>query len=369
MCSACMTSSPGGVEERGRAVVALLDVGRVGGADQRRAHLVAGRPQPAGQHLQRDRVDAHASPPPPGSCPPRRPGPTSRAGRRRSPRGARRRPAPRPRCRRRARRGAPASSTQSPPKRTGREPSVGRRSAGGRRPRARPGRDHRQPDVDEDHGRRRGRGGRRGPRGPARSARPGRRGRARAAPGPAARRPGPRSASRRRPRARRPAGPRRPARRSARRPRRRSARRSAPAPSSITVRVVSRRRSEAQRPSAERTPPARGQRMRSMPSSAAIAAACIGPAPPKGSSAKRRGSRPRSTVTTRRARIISWLAIRTIPSAVSSSPRPRASPSPRTAAAAASASSSTPPASRESPARLPSRRLASVTVGSVPPRP
>ena len=58
------------------------------------------------------------------------------------------------------------------------------------------------------------------------------------------------------------------------------------APLSITVRAVSRRRSEAQRPKAERTPPARGQRIVSIPSSAAIAAACIGPAPPNGSSAK-----------------------------------------------------------------------------------
>ena len=72
---------------------------------------------------------------------------------------------------------------------------------------------------------------------------------------------------------------------------------------------MSRRRSEAQRPSAESTPPARGQRIRSIPSSAAIAAACIGPAPPNGSRAKRRGSTPRSTVTTRSARTISWLAI------------------------------------------------------------
>ena len=60
-------------------------------------------------------------------------------------------------------------------------------------------------------------------------------------------------------------------------------------PLSITVRAVSRRRSDAQRPKAERTPPARGQRRRSMPSSSAIAAACIGPAPPKGRRAKWRG--------------------------------------------------------------------------------
>ena len=47
-----------GVEERGRAVVALLDVGRVGGADQGRAHLLAGGAQAADHHLQRDRVEA-----------------------------------------------------------------------------------------------------------------------------------------------------------------------------------------------------------------------------------------------------------------------------------------------------------------------
>ena len=73
-----------------------------------------------------------------------------------------------------------------------------------------------------------------------------------------------------------------------------------------------------------------------MPSSAAIAAACIGPAPPNGSRAKRRGSTPRSTVTTRSARTISWLATRTMPSAVSSSlEAERARRAPATAASAA----------------------------------
>ena len=47
-----------GVEERRRAVVALLDVGRVGGADQHRAHLVAGGAQAADHHLEGDRVEA-----------------------------------------------------------------------------------------------------------------------------------------------------------------------------------------------------------------------------------------------------------------------------------------------------------------------
>ena len=88
-----------------------------------------------------------------------------------------------------------------------------------------------------------------------------------------------------------------------------------------------------------------------MPSSSARAAACIGPAPPNGIRAKRRGSTPRSTVTTRSARTISWLATRTIPSAVSSSPSSSAAPSRSTASRAASTSSSTPPASVEAASR------------------
>ena len=57
MCSACITSSPGGVEQRGRAVAPLLDVRRVGRADQHRAHLLAGGAQRADQDLERDRVE------------------------------------------------------------------------------------------------------------------------------------------------------------------------------------------------------------------------------------------------------------------------------------------------------------------------
>ena len=54
----------GGVEEGGRAVVALLDVRRIRRADQRRSHLVAGRAQAADHHLQGDRVErAHPARP------------------------------------------------------------------------------------------------------------------------------------------------------------------------------------------------------------------------------------------------------------------------------------------------------------------
>ena len=57
MCSACITISPAAVEQRRGGVTALLDVGRVGRADQHRAHLLADRAQRAGQHLELNRID------------------------------------------------------------------------------------------------------------------------------------------------------------------------------------------------------------------------------------------------------------------------------------------------------------------------
>src|SRR4029077_1567478 len=48
---------PRGIEEGRRAVVALGDVRRVGGADQHGAHLVAGGPERAGHHLEGDGVE------------------------------------------------------------------------------------------------------------------------------------------------------------------------------------------------------------------------------------------------------------------------------------------------------------------------
>ena len=67
-------------------------------------------------------------------------------------------------------------------------------------------------------------------------------------------------------------------------------------------RTVSRRSSPAARPSARRTPAAAGTSTVRMSSSSASAHACSGPAPPKATSAKSRGSRPCSTETTRSAR-------------------------------------------------------------------
>ena len=50
------------VEQRGRAVAALLDVGRVRRAHEHGAHLLAGGAQRAGHDLQRDRVELAAHP-------------------------------------------------------------------------------------------------------------------------------------------------------------------------------------------------------------------------------------------------------------------------------------------------------------------
>ena len=88
-------------------------------------------------------------------------------------------------------------------------------------------------------------------------------------------------------------------------------------PVSSTLSTRSRRRSETSIPSADSTPQARGTTTRVMPSSSAIAVACSGPAPPNASSARSRGSTPRSTVMTRTARAISSLATRTMPAAQS----------------------------------------------------
>ena len=125
-------------------------------------------------------------------------------------------------------------------------------------------------------------------------------------------------------------------------------------PSSGRTCVVtrSRRSSLAARPSAESTPACSGTSTRETPSSSASAQACSGPAPPKATSAKPRGSWPRSTETTRSALSIS--AFTTSITAGGSIPS--------SARSAASRSSSIPPASVAG--SRPSRRFASVTVGS-----
>ena len=197
-----------GVEERGRAVLALLDVGRVGGADQGRAHLLAGGAEAADHHLQRDRVEAAHR------CASARIVPVSSTGRRparRDDEGRLRQleddRALRLQARRRARRAGPASASHSPSKRISRLPSSEVAAGGGGRRRAAARERPSRAGCGRGRPRRRGRGGRSAPRGRARSARRGRRDRGARRPRPAARTPGRRSASRRRSPARRPRGP------------------------------------------------------------------------------------------------------------------------------------------------------------------
>ena len=151
-----------------------------------------------------------------------------------------------------------------------------------------------------------------------------------------ARRTGPRSAGPLRPRAEARPPPRAARRTCARRP-------------------VARRPRRGREPRAPRRRP--GTSTVSIPSSSASAQACSGPAPPNATSAKSRGSRPCSTETTRRARTIS---------AFDDVDDRRGIDSP-SARSAASRSSSIPPGSAAG--RRPRSRLASLTVGLVPPRP
>ena len=136
------------VEQRGRAVAALLDVRRVRGADQHRAHLVAGGAQRADQDLERDRVEARRSSSPLGDDRARVVdlGAPARAAAPGSPPAARTRTAPRPR---RPSPGSPrrtSASSHSPPKRA-RRPARSSSSLGGRRGRdLGPGLDQRQAD-------------------------------------------------------------------------------------------------------------------------------------------------------------------------------------------------------------------------------
>ena len=342
MCSACIIISPAGVEERRRGVAALLDVRGVRGADQHRAHLLARRPQRAGDHLQLDRVER-----------PRRPSPDREARSPSAPRSIR--PGP---SRRMSKLTVPWSSTS--PGQPGGTSSVASgsahsagpsiRSPAGRLPGAAPRLCAPSSTV---------RAGARGARAPRRAAgrgvgaeahaetrdrhqldlRRARRGSRSAARGPR-RRPRAASPGRRRRRAshRQLEGlaavaqlvahalspPRPPAPELARasqqllaRGRRRSARSSLGREHDRPRDVAARRR----RREAERGEHAAGARAEHALDAElwASAAACSGPAPPKAISAKPRGSTPRSTVITRSARSISASATRTMPSAHSSS--------------------------------------------------
>ena len=95
--------------------------------------------------------------------------------------------------------------------------------------------------------------------------------------------------------------------------------------------------------------------------------ACIGPAPPKLVSTKSRGSRPRLMMTFLTAWAMISQLMRTMASAVSTTDSPSWRATPSTArSAAARLRVILPPSVGSS---RPSSRLASVTVGSLPPAP
>ncbi len=94
-----------------------------------------------------------------------------------------------------------------------------------------------------------------------------------------------------------------------------------------TVRIWSYLRSLVSRPIAEVMPGYGGTITSGMPSDSATSAACIGPAPPKATSANSRGSWPFWTVRERIAPAMFAFAIVTMPSAASSSGRPSSSAS------------------------------------------
>ena len=143
---------------------------------------------------------------------------------------------------------------------------------------------------------------------------------------------------------------------------------SASARASVMLTVNSDFRSAAKSPCAQRTPGLGGTRMRDMPSSSARAQPWSGPAPPKGTSVKSRGSCPRSTETTRIAPTMLLLAMARMPLAASSRLSFKGRAMRSIAARAKCASSFIRPPSKVS-GKWPNTRCASVTVAAVPPRP
>ena len=125
-------------------------------------------------------------------------------------------------------------------------------------------------------------------------------------------------------------------------------------------------------PSADAIPGSGGIIAFDISSSRRSASACSGPAPPYATSAKSRGSCPRSTVLPRMLPAILSFATCNIVHAASVTVIPSGSPIFSAIAASAPFRSNSHPASR--PIRFagpirPSTRFASVTVGSVPPCP
>ncbi len=108
---------PARVEQAGRGVAALLDVRRVGRADEHRAHLLADRPQAAGEQRELDRIGHRARSSATSRA--RRSARASPGGPARSSRAARSGPARRPVAPRRLRRRRDRRSSSAPAERGG----------------------------------------------------------------------------------------------------------------------------------------------------------------------------------------------------------------------------------------------------------
>ena len=134
------------------------------------------------------------------------------------------------------------------------------------------------------------------------------------------------------------------------------------------VRLESRFRSVPSSPVAEKIPGACGTTRVGTSQSRWMAFAWTGPAPPKPTSTKSRGSYPRCTEIRWSAFTIAAFAISTIPLAASTASRPSGSAQ-RSAIArrAPSTSSAISPPRKYAGLRRPRTTFASVTVGSVPP--
>ena len=258
---------PAGIEDGRRAVAPLLDVGGVGRADERGAHLLGDAAEGGGEHLEAGRVDHRAI--------------------LHEPSGRRRAVHPSP-----THIVAPSSAHR-------RRAAHRRRPRGSRQLERRAGRHPRHAhahDLDLAV-----RVGEPEPLAVA-GVEPLARGSHAARPARSARGPGPGSEARTRPpRGSSPAASRRAA-----------ASRSRP---------TSVRRSPTAIPSAERTPPAAGTTTARIPSRSATSQAWSGPAPPNATSSSPRGSCPCSTLTTRIARTISSFATAITPSAAARSDR------------------------------------------------
>ena len=116
------------------------------------------------------------------------------------------------------------------------------------------------------------------------------------------------------------------------------------------------------------TPGYGGTTTAGVPTSAAMCAANAGPAPPSATSAKSRGSKPLRTEFSSMDCTIEWLAIWTAPIDASSTLIPSASATGSNAVRASSGFSVIAPPRKSSGSSHPRFTMASVEVGSVPPR-